>query len=87
MRKVLSLQVVASRLPLLFQHTLWMTSGCISSRLSSTSPVPTFQMMIILSPPALSRTFLAVGCQERMPTRLEWPSSVMIGSVMLRMGV
>lgn len=51
-RMVLSLQAVQMRLPLRFQQTLYMTSGCISSRVISGSPVPTFQMMIWLSQPA-----------------------------------
>lgn len=46
---------------MLFQHTLWMMSGCMSSRLRSTSPVPTFQMMITLSPPAQNGQALSPG--------------------------
>lgn len=35
----------------------------------------------LLSVPALSSTFRAVGCQATMPTLLEWPSSTTTGSV------
>lgn len=50
-RTFLSLQAVHSRLPLRLQLTLKITSGCMSSRLITASPVPTFQMTIWLSQP------------------------------------
>lgn len=51
-RSFLSLQAVQMRLPLRFQQTLKMMSGCMSSRVIMASPVPTFQTITTLSQPA-----------------------------------
>lgn len=48
---VLSLQEVQMRLPLRFQQTLKIMSGCWSSSVIMASPVPTFQITIWLSQP------------------------------------
>ncbi len=51
-RTFLSLQAVQMRLPLRFQQTLKMMSGCMSSIVIMASPVPTFQTITTLSQPA-----------------------------------